>query len=84
MRLVRWGDSGVAFVTAYGSTSGNNAPGLLYVLNGPAISGLAISGAAISGAASTTSTPAATEYVHLTWNPRQSRTLKSNDVTTGR
>jgi hypothetical protein len=73
-RLVRWGDSGLAFVTCCGSVSGNNAPGLVYVLSGPAI----------SGPASTTTTPAATEHVHLRWKPRQSSTPKSNDVITGR
>ena len=73
MRLVRWGGSGVAFVTCCGNDRSDNAPGQLYVL----------SGAAINGGGSSPSAGAASGQVQLSWNPRQGRS-RSKDETRSR
>jgi hypothetical protein len=59
-QLIRWGDSGLAFVTENGNDTGVNAPGLLYILNG----------VAATGSASQPVTQRTAEHVQLTWHPR--------------
>jgi hypothetical protein len=73
-KVVRWGDSGLAFITYEGDRSGNNAPGLLYVL----------SGAAVTGPASSSSTTAVSEHVRLIWDPHQASRLMNNHLNVGR
>lgn len=61
-QMIRWGSSGIAFLTENGDYEGNNAPGLLYILNAPQI----------SGAAPATSPQwlAVTPHVRQTWPSR--------------
>ncbi len=59
VQLVRWGSNGLAFTTGGGDYEGGNAPGLTYLVSGPAIDGSAAAGAIPDMAA---------PHVQLTWH----------------
>jgi IPT/TIG domain len=55
-QMVRWGAAGIAFTTENGDYAGNSAPGLTYLLSGPAIASPAAQ-----------EKPAGAEHVQFTW-----------------
>jgi hypothetical protein len=64
IQMVRWGSSGIAFTTIYKSPTGANAPGLTYLLSGPALS---------PANSAVKPTPLNAERVQFTWQPRLHR-----------
>lgn len=61
-QMIRWGASGIAFITESGDAEGNNAPGLTYILSGSEIS---------SPTPSVRQKSMGAERVRLTWKPRK-------------
>jgi hypothetical protein len=69
IQMVRWGAAGIAFTPENGDATGDNAPGLTYLLSGPEIS-------RVSAAAQRTSTDV--ERVQFTWKSRRQKRKSSS------